>query len=261
MTCDDARALIDAAVDGELDAAHVLALEQHTAGCADCAGALTRRRELAARVRAEAPYFRAPDGLTRRFASSGATAPPERVPAQRSAVARWRAFALAASIVAGGALTLTAWLVAQRGSGDQMLQDQVVSGHVRAQLGEHLTDVASSDHHTVKPWLSSHLGFSPTVPDLTDRGFPLVGGRLEYIGGHRAAALVYMRRAHVIDAFVWPTSDSDAPRRESVDPRGYRVIRWTGSHQAVWVVSDVAAADLEAFATLLSERMAAQRQE
>jgi anti-sigma factor RsiW len=130
-------------------------------------------------------------------------------------------------------------------------REQVLDAHLRSLQLTHLTDVASTDQHTVKPWFVGKLDFAPAVVDLAAEGFPLVGGRLDVVGGRSVAALVYGRRKHVINVFVWPSAASDALPRPGAE-RGYAWIRWTRGGMRFWAVSDVAASDLEEFARRLS---------
>jgi anti-sigma factor RsiW len=127
-----------------------------------------------------------------------------------------------------------------------MLAEQVVSSHIRSLLANHLSDVISSDQHTVKPWFSGKLDFAPVIKDLASQGFPLAGGRLDYLDNRPVAALVYKRRQHTINLFLWPSPASDSgPRTLTI--RGYNVVHWTHSHMAYWAVSDVNAGDLGEF--------------
>jgi anti-sigma factor RsiW len=128
-----------------------------------------------------------------------------------------------------------------------VLADQVVSSHIRSLMANHLTDVISSDQHTVKPWFSGKLDFAPVVKDLSSKGFQLVGGRLDYIADRPVAALVYKRRQHSINLFVWPSPQADSsPHTMTI--KGYDVVNWTQGHMAYWAVSDLNAAELNDFA-------------
>jgi anti-sigma factor RsiW len=132
---------------------------------------------------------------------------------------------------------------------DKGLEDQVISSHVRALITGHTTDVVSTDRHTVKPWFNGRIDFSPPVNDLAQQGFPLVGGRVDYLDGRSVAALVYQRRKHVIDLFIWPMTSGEASGNESL--KGYNVIRWSNGGMYFVAVSDLNKMELEQFKNLL----------
>jgi len=252
VTCDDVERLAGAYVDGELDLERALALETHTAGCAACAPRLEQARALARTLQA-APYFRAPAGLAERIrttktpaAAPESTRKPDVVkPRQRRS---WPWLATAASFVVVS--LAVAGMMYRRAAADEALTQAVIEGHVRSLMASHLTDVESSDRHTVKPWFAGKVDFSPAVVDLASEGFPLVGGRLDYIDHHAAAALIYKRREHVINVFIWPGEGSAAHTTRS-DPRGYHITSWTNAGMTVWVVSDLALDELDVFAQKL----------
>jgi anti-sigma factor RsiW len=135
----------------------------------------------------------------------------------------------------------------RRPPASELLAEQVVSSHIRSLMANHLSDVVSSDQHTVKPWFSGKLDFAPVVKDLSSSGFPLAGGRLDYLADHPVAALVYKHRQHTINVFLWPSPESNSsPRTMTI--KGYSVVHWTQSHMAYWAVSDLNAAELGGFA-------------
>jgi anti-sigma factor RsiW len=157
--------------------------------------------------------------------------------------------ALAAGILLG-------FFVAQvlvRHSGEQTLLAELTDSHVRSLIGTHLIDVASSDQHTVRPWFEGRLDFAPPVADLSGQGFPLVGGRAEYIGGRTVAALVYERRKHFINLFIWPTAAGNQEVKEEKPQRGYHIVRWRAAGMNYWAVSEIAEEDLRKFAVAFSE--------
>lgn len=234
MDCREVERLLDAYLDGELDLARSLEFETHIESCAACAAAVERGRALKGAI-ARAPYFRAPESLRRKIA-----APSRRVP--------YGWMAMAAGIAT---LALVLWRVAGPGAGP--LDREVVAAHVRSLQANHLLDVASTDQHTVKPWFTGKLDFAPDVRDLSAQGFPLVGGRLDYVDGRAIAALVYRRRQHTINVFTWPDSGADsAPRLESL--QGFNVAHWTRGGMAWWTVSDASSSDLEQLAGELGGR-------
>jgi anti-sigma factor RsiW len=133
---------------------------------------------------------------------------------------------------------------------DQFLATQLIAGHVRSLMANHLTDVASSDQHTVKPWLDAKLDFAAPVVDLSGKGFPLIGGRLDYLDNHPVAALVYQRRKHFVNLFVWPATPDASKAQKMVTHQGYHLLHWTDSDFNYWAVSDVSDSDLQTFKQL-----------
>jgi anti-sigma factor RsiW len=239
MTCDDVERLGDAYLDGELDAAGAEALEAHLVTCETCRVRQRSRATLSATLRS-APYFRAPAALVRRVQSGRRAERPSR----GSARVAWT---VAAAAVLLAAVSIAVSNRRSTRSADEAVADAVLSSHLRSLMANHLVDVASSDRHTVKPWFAGRLEFSPTVVDLAAAGFPLVGGRLDYLDGHPAAALVYRRREHTINLFIWPSTAAAAPPVTLDDPRGYHAVHWTRDQMAHWAVSDVASPELDQF--------------
>jgi anti-sigma factor RsiW len=246
MTCEQARPLLSAYTDRELDLVSSLDLEHHMQACAGCA-ALRRQHEDVRAAAAAAPLlFTPPKGLERRVRTA------VRREAGRSAWFaapgwRWAAVPVAATLAA-----LLSWTVAvQRpGSSETPLLAELVSGHVRSLMVDHLVDVASSDQHTVKPWFNGKVDFAPPVTDFTAEGFPLVGGRVDYIAGRPVAVLIYRRRQHTINVFIWPSAKDDAEQPRPAAFEGYHLLRWSASGLTFWAVSDVNSADLESLAQL-----------
>jgi anti-sigma factor RsiW len=251
MNCHEAMALLPAYSDGELDPVQSAAIEQHVLGCADCA---VRRDELAslrARIRNEVPYYPAPPALRARVkALSGETGARPARPLRD----RWRW--LTAGALAGSAATVFAWFVGSAILDWQVGTDLVaesVANHARATLGNRLIDIASSDRHTVKPWLSSRLDYSPPVQDFSADGLPLAGGRLDYLDGHPVATLVYRYREHTIDVFVRPvTGGRVASSPATATLRGFNVAHATGAGMEWWGVSDVSADVLQSLVARLA---------
>jgi anti-sigma factor RsiW len=166
----------------------------------------------------------------------------------------WRPLAVAASVALVVALVWGALSGGSRPSPDQLLAQQVASSHARSLLEAHLFDVQSSDQHTVKPWLTKRLDFAPPVKNLADQGFPLVGARLDYLDNRKVAALVYERRQHVINLFIWPAAGRPARSPEVLavpDHPGYQVMHWTQGNLTYWVVSDLNEQELREFVRLI----------
>ena len=241
MTCEEAERVVDAYADGELPLDAALSFEEHVERCATCRARLDGIHALKSELRA-APYFRAPHSMAKRAR------------AIQPRTSRWPWLLAAASFAV--MVIATAGLLRQRAVlDDQRTTEAVIEGHVRSLMANHLMDVASTDRHTVKPWFAGRVDFSPTVVDLAADGFPLAGGRADYIDHHAAAALVYTRRAHAINVFLWPQEDGSPSHVTRSDARGYHVISWTKDGVAVWVVSDLALAELGEFAGRLDAAM------
>jgi anti-sigma factor RsiW len=248
MECRDARKLLDAYVDRELDLTVSLEVEQHLRNCQACARMYENRQTLRDAIRTGSPYFEAPIALrTRITAALPGGEEPGRFPGM--AAVSWQKFAFAFAVIAIVSWGLVAIL--RSPSQDDLLAEEVIAGHVRSLMADHLTDVPSSDQHTVKPWFEGKLDFSPRVADLTQKGFTLEGGRLDYIGNKAVAALVYQRRKHFINLYVWLTAPGPALAGKTWTRQGYNLVRWTDSDMTYWAVSDVSPAELEEFARLV----------
>jgi len=246
MNHEEARRLLPAYADGELELSQALAFEQHLQTCAECADALRAHKGLSAAVRGLA-YHRAPDTLRMRLkqqlplAEAAPAAVIAPAPPRRRELSRW-----AMPIAAGLALAigLNFGLASRRA--DEGLREELVAAQVRSLQVEHLNDVASTDQHTVKPWFEGKLDFSPRVKDLAGEGFPLVGGRLDALEGHSVAALVYRRHLHVINLFQWPDGGAGSGPRQ-VQEQGYTAIEWSGDGMRYVAVSDVEEQELQRF--------------
>jgi anti-sigma factor RsiW len=253
MSCQEVGEFLDAYVDKELDVVTTSQFDRHLAECAVCRARFDQYQQMHDSVRAHIEYFRAPAEFEQKLRAS--LYPPSQSAdrtTRREWFPRWRTWAVAA-----GALTVLLFAalflqMLRRPSTSEMLAEQVVSSHIRSLLANHLSDVISTDQHTVKPWFSGKLDFAPVVKDLSSKGFPLAGGRLDYLDNRPVAALVYKRRQHIINLFLWPSSGSDSGTR-TLTIRGYNVVYWTHSHMAYWAVSDVNAGDLGEFARDLTD--------
>ena len=251
MQCENVLERLSAFVDDELDPLGSQEIQKHLETCPSCTDALGRMEALAERLHAEAPYYRAPDSLRARVSQAAwREASPGRAPGRRIHLATrgWLSAAAAAVVVIGGTWLFTSL---QRQGDFGSMEREAVSSHIRSLMASHLTDVASTDQHTVKPWFNGRLDFSPQVSDLSASGYPLIGGRLDYLRGRPVAALVYQRRKHLINVFTWPdegAADSEAPPRTQ---QGYHVIHEVHGRMVYWIVSDLNVEELSAFARLL----------
>jgi len=234
---------LDAYVDGELEPGDARELETHLKQCGDCARLHEARVALSAAIREQVPALRAPDVLRSRVRAT------LRAAAGTRGAARWLALAASLTVVAVGS-----WRLALSRAGEDALAGQVLASHVRSLMPGHLTDVVSSDQHTVKPWFNGKLDFSPPVYDFAGRGFPLIGGRLDYVGGRPVAALVYGRRQHLINVLLWPATGGSVGGPPSLATRqGYHLLQWTTPDYAYWVVSDLGLTELRDFAQLVQQ--------
>lgn len=235
--CADRLLLLQSLVDGELDAANSLAIEAHLKSCEGCAEELHRLEALRGLLADPALRSEAPKGLRERLDAAFKPAP-----APRRRAGPW---------LAGGAFTAVAASLALLLAMPQLttvpMQEQLVSSHVRSLLANHLTDVQTSDRHVVKPWFNGRIDFAPPVVELAPQGFPLVGGRLDYIGGRVVPAIVYRRRLHTINLFVMPAGNLSSPAPVSTRRDGYSLVRWTRSGLQYWAVSDLDPAELDQF--------------
>jgi len=244
VNCPEVDRVIDAYIDGELGAAEAVEARVHLDSCPACRERVVARASLSQLIR-RVPYRSAPDRLRVAVAN---TRRPARFSPQLLA---WAAMITVAVSLGSGAVIRTIRARQTTAATETMAQD-VVAGHVRALMGAHLFDVRSTDQHTVKPWFLGKLDFSPPVNDLAPLGFPLVGGRLDYLAGRPVAALVYQRRQHTINVFVWPASDSGEAPTDTRTLRGFQVRHWTHDHMAFWAVSDLNDIELDQFVHALT---------
>jgi anti-sigma factor RsiW len=239
------RELLHAYVDGELDLANTRETERHFQSCADCRGTERAIRELRSALTSDAPAYRAPAHLRRNVRA----ALRREAKSTRQTLSPWLVFATGAAFAAvlvGAVLFQT--MPGVRGN---TIVDQVVASHVRSLLAAHLVDVVSSDQHTVKPWFDGKIDFAPEVRDLSANGFPLVGGRLDYLDGKTVVALVYQRNKHPINLFITPEPTSRSTSPTVVTRRGYNVFSWTNNGMKCWAVSDLNQAELREFTELV----------
>jgi anti-sigma factor RsiW len=251
MTPETARVLLHAFIDGELDAASTIELKAHVDASPALRQELTRLSALQSSVQTLASRYNAPPTLTRRLFAGLPAPKPETITA--GIPSWWRSLAIGATATA---MALLAWNLSfrflDRGNNPALLEE-VVSGHVRSLMADHLTDLTSAERHSVKPWLSNRLDFAPPVHDFASEGFALLGGRLDYVDGKPAAAIVYRYRQHLINVFVWPSPESkDSPIRIS-NHRGYNSINFESGGMSYWTVSDLNSDDLRKLTTFLQQ--------
>jgi anti-sigma factor RsiW len=216
MNCEIARRMMDNNDPG---------LADHLRSCQSCI------------TETHARYYEAPPGLEQKIRGQ--------IRKETAAPLPWRWMAIAASVLLVASLTWNISMLRTRVDPEQVLASDIVSAHIRSLTGTHLLDVPSSDHHTVKPWFNGKIDFSPGVKDV--EGFPLLGGRLEYLEGHPAAALIYGRRDHLINVFTWPSAET-AEVKETRN--GYHLESWSSDGMAFWVVSDLNERELRDFMRL-----------
>lgn len=251
MSCEHSATLLHAYLDGELDAMRAAEFERHLEDCRECTDTLGAAESLRASLQRAQLYETAPVELRREIRSE------LKVPVtmgSASRVAAWRWAAIAATILL---VTSVGWLVASRlrvpgpETAATVTATEVIDAHIRSLQAGHLTDVASTDQHTVKPWFDGRLDFIPPVKDYMDEGFPLIGGRLDVLGEHNVAAIVYGRRKHFINVFVWPTKEADTPIHPPGSRQGFQWVHWRNRGMEFCAVSDVSSQDLHDLAQLI----------
>lgn len=255
MDCQRALSLMQGYLDRELDLTTRFAVEQHLADCPACREISQQQQALSAALGAQARYHRARPTL-----AAGIQSALDEIDATSGTTVRQtpRWLSLAASVVFAAFIGsgITYWLAGT--APEELLAREVIASHVRAQMvAGRLTDISSSDSHTVKPWFNGKLDFAPPVLDLTTQGFPLVGGRLDYLTNRPVAALVYRHRQHLIQLYVWPAVDRPDTALHALTRQGYQVYYWSDATMHYWAISDLNAEALKSFCKLLQEHAAA----
>jgi anti-sigma factor RsiW len=241
MTCAEAEILLHALLDGELDAGHAHDVEAHVGSCSRCAAELSGYREMQRAMPAAQLRFAAPIGLRQRIERALPASPP-RVSSRRSVL---RGFAMGTALSAAMVASLVITVI--RTDQDDRLVGDVLSAHVRSLQGDHLTDVQTSNQHTVKPWFNGKVDVAPPVVDLTAQGFTLIGGRLDYIDGKTVASIVYRRRTHVINLFVAQGAVSAHQQAKTETMQGFNIRRWSAQGLEFFAVSDLNVDELQEF--------------
>lgn len=257
MNCDLTERIVPGYLDDELDLVRVIEMETHLERCAACTQELENQQALRSVLQRGSLAYAAPTVLGERIQSSLRTLSGAEV--QESKI-KWPFLKLwqwAGAVAVLALFSISSWQLTsslRAPSSDQRVTSEVFSSHVRSLEANHLMDVVSTDQHTVKPWFDGKLDFSPPVEDLASDGFPLVGGRLDYVENRDVAALVYQRRKHIINVFVWPNPTRSTFTQAIESRQGYNITQWSRGGFQFWAVSDVAAPDLAEFVRLLETR-------
>jgi anti-sigma factor RsiW len=250
MACERAETVVHGYFDNELDALRAAEFESHLEQCPECVAALDALESLRSKINVAQPYEKMSASFRKKIlADLNVKTPTVMMPSRATTNLRWLAIAATFLLLIYGG-----WRVASLNLGngrETLMASKIVDAHLRSLQPGHLTDVISTDQHTVKPWFDGKVDFAPPVRDFAEQGYPLQGGRLDVVDNRTVAALVYGRRKHVVNVFVWPTSEKDvAPRSGSI--QGYQWIDWRKQGMEFYAVSDAAATDLEQLQRLFS---------
>lgn len=256
MSCDLTQRFVPGYLDGELDLVRTIEIETHLKDCSVCTQEWEDQQGVRAVLRRSSLAYAAPAVLRERIQLSLRASARANMEVRESGtqwrslhVLRWAGAVAALVLFSLSGWQLTAFL--REPSTDQRIAAEVLSSHVRSLEANHLMDVISTDQHTVKPWFDAKLDFSPPVEDLVSKGFPLVGGRLDYLEGREVAALIYQRGNHFINVFVWPDPKGTNSTRSIESRRGYSIMRWSREGFQCWAVSDIGESELGEFVRLL----------
>lgn len=250
MNCKDAKGHLHGYVDGELDLVRSLEMETHLQTCPDCKQEYRNLQTLRSGMREPALHYAPPARLRQSLENEISRMDRSRSPLfgrlPTARVGQTAGFAAMAACVC-----LLLWLVVRPGrlpGAENLLSQEVIACHVRSLMANHLADVVSTNQHTVKPWFNGKLDFAPPVVDLAGSGFPLKGGRLEYLAQRPAAALVYARQKHTINLLIWPDKAEAGRELRAETQQGYHLVHWTQGGMAFWAISDLNSAELQDFA-------------
>ena len=254
MSCQKAQELIHGYVDGELDLVRSLEVEQHIHGCEICERAYRSQTTLRSSLKNDSLYYTASEKLKKRVQSSLRKEAKSEVPQRAFG---WRWLTVVASLAFMFLIGVVVWRLVPmsiRPSGDELLAQEIASDHVRSlQMPGHLTDVLSTDQHTVKPWFDGKVDFAPPVKDFASQDFRLYGGRLEYLNNRTVATLIYERRLHYINLYIWPAEQAGGTGEAATQRQGYNLIHWTSSGMNYWAISDLNSVELQEFARLVQQ--------
>jgi mycothiol system anti-sigma-R factor len=250
VACELTQTVLHGYMDGELDAARAADFERHLISCAECVSILEANESVRSSIQRAGLYERAPRALRQKIqAQLGGTTKPSVMPIRNPAPWRWLAIAATVLLALFLGWRLPSLLP---GSGESMLASAIVDAHLRSLQPGHLEDVVSTDQHTVKPWFDGKLDFAPPVQDFVNQGFPLEGGRLDVVRGRTVAVLVYARRKHLVNVFMWPTTEADSEPISGAQ-LGYHWINWRKGGMEMCAVSDVSRDDLGELQRLLAQ--------
>lgn len=269
MNCSNVQDLLHPFTDGELDVVRHVEFEEHLKQCESCATEVRQLQSLRETIATASLGYRAPAALRGKIrsetvaplaATTGRGADPTSSNRERRRSAfQFAAIAAGLLLLIGGSALIGALWSRAGGPAEDKLAESVIAGHVRSLQAEHLYDVASSDMHTVKPWFKGKIDFSPEVLDLSSAGFPLAGGRLDYLLDRPVAALVYSRGKHTINLFTWPSGDDkDRPVRSHAQ-LGFHLRGWQRSGMTYWAISDLNDQGLDEFVRLFQEHAASRQ--
>ena len=275
MNCKDVIDLVDAYVDRELDPITNKNIERHLRECGDCGRVFKDHQALVGAIGAAAPYHKPPADLRERIqaslrdemAESALKTVPEDQPERTRKRQPWWALpfeppwnwlGLAAAALVAALVVWSLETGSRRAGSEPLLATQLIASHVRSLMVDHLTDVASTDQHTVKPWFEGKLDFAPSVANPASDGFPLVGGRLDYLDNRPVAALVYQRRKHFINVFIWPLQTGESRTTEATTRQGYQLLHWVDGDLNYWAVSDINDRELAALKELIEKQTTPQ---
>jgi anti-sigma factor (TIGR02949 family) len=254
VDCTESQSLMAAYIDDELDASSAARFAAHLAGCPACADAHGHMLALRRTLRTHASRYTAPAQL-RQSIIAALPRPEVRTQKRPKQANRWPWAWINFGVATACGLALTLTLQQAGPSATELEEQEIVASHARSLMADHLADVASTDQHTVKPWFAGKLDYAPTVYDFAQQGFPLVGGRLDYVRQRTVAALAYRHRLHVVNLFVWPDKSHADTTPQTGSRQGYHLIHWNQAGMCYWMISDMNAQDLNEFRGLLAAQI------
>ncbi len=252
MNCEEAVSLLQPYTDGELDLVRHLQIEQHLQRCAACAEQEQHLRSLRVAIASPSLRYQAPESLRARLQAALPSETATPIVVRKRSMPAFQLATMAAGVLLLVGMSATMGMLLSHPSSlmDERLADAVFADHVRSIQVDHLTDVVSSDRHTVKPWFQGKLDFAPDVPDLSEHGYTMSGGRLDYLVDRPVAALVYLRRLHAINVFIRPAANEETKAVRSLTRQGFHIRQWQQSGMAYWAISDLNDEELDEFVRL-----------